>query len=104
MTVPEDRVPDVCTLPTAERPLRVAEFDELFTKVLRVDRATPTSLQLVLPRAADFTARDLTDRESQCCSFFAFGFESDGENVMMRIEVPPAHKDVLDALEARIPH
>jgi hypothetical protein len=103
MTVPGDWVPDVCILPTAERPLRIAELDELFTRVLRVDRATPTSLHLVLPRAAEFTARDLTDRESQCCSFFVFGFETDGDDVMMRIEVPPSHQDVLDALEARIP-
>ena len=30
---------DACTLPTAERPLRLAEFDELFaTAVRRVER------------------------------------------------------------------
>ncbi|HET6741695.1 MAG TPA: hypothetical protein VFH76_22285 [Kribbella sp.] len=28
-------VPDACTLPTAERPFRVAEFDQLFAEHLR---------------------------------------------------------------------
>lgn len=97
-----DWVPDVCMLPTADRPLRAAQFDELFATVLHVDRATPTSLRLSLPLAAESTARALADRERQCCSFFAFAFEPDGENVMICIEVPPIRKDVLDALEARI--
>jgi hypothetical protein len=38
MTVPEDWTPDACTLPTADRPLRVAEFDELFAFVVRAER------------------------------------------------------------------
>jgi hypothetical protein len=34
MAIPDDWAPDACTLPTAERPLRVAEFDDLFTFVV----------------------------------------------------------------------
>ncbi|NUO57978.1 MAG: hypothetical protein HOV71_01100 [Hamadaea sp.] len=42
-------VPDACTLPTAEQPLRVAEFDALFAASLRhADRRTPTRLRLTL--------------------------------------------------------
>ena len=41
---PLDWAPEACSLPTAERPLRVAEFDELFTAVLRFDRPQPSSL------------------------------------------------------------
>ena len=78
MTMPGDWAPDDCTLPTAERPLRVAEFDEFFTVVLRFDRPQPTRLDLVLPRDAEATDRYLADRESECCSFFTFGFEPDG--------------------------
>jgi hypothetical protein len=49
----EDWTPDACTLPTTERPLRLAEFDDLFTARLRSDRPAPTRLDLVLPRDAE---------------------------------------------------
>ena len=102
MVIPEDWAPDACTLPSAERPLRVAEFDELFTAVLRFDRPRPTRLDVVLPRNAAAAARDLADRESRCCSFFAFDFEEAGDDVVMRIDVPPSQIEVLDAIEARV--
>ncbi|MVU81485.1 hypothetical protein GPX89_30130 [Nocardia sp. ET3-3] len=96
-------VPDACTLPTAEQPLRVAEFDELFTEsVLRHSRPEPTALTLVLPAAAEDRARELARRETECCSFFRFGFESAGAEVVMSIEVPAAQSGVLDALAARL--
>ncbi len=102
MTVPDDWVPDECTLPTAERPLRVIEFDDLFISAVRFDRPQPTRLDLTLPRAMEADARTLADRESQCCTFFSFGFKPDGEDVVMHIEVPPTRTDVLDTIEARI--
>jgi hypothetical protein len=101
MAIPDDWAPDACTLPTAERPLRVAEFDDLFTFVVRAQRRVPTRLDLVLPRDIEATARDLARRESECCSFFTFGFEAVGDDVVMHIAVPPEHVEVLDALEAR---
>jgi len=85
----------------AERPLRIAEFDDLFTFVVRAERRAPTLLDLTLPRNVEVTARDLARRESECCSFFTFEFESVGDDVVMRIGVPPEHAEVLDALEAR---
>ncbi|WP_245718914.1 hypothetical protein [Micromonospora rhizosphaerae] len=43
MSRDDDWVPEACTLPTAERPLRVAEFDELFATALRGQtRLSPT--------------------------------------------------------------
>jgi hypothetical protein len=95
--------PEACTLPTAERPFRVAEFDNLFTDSLRrVERQTPTELSLTLDAAMEATARDLTARESNCCSFFEFTFTpgQDGE-LQLLVTVPSAHADVLDALTAR---
>lgn len=96
-------VPDACTLPTAEQPLRVAEFDELFSWALRdVTRVAPTTLRLGLDQAAQPTARELTARESECCSFFTFGFvPADDRTFTLEISVPPAHTDVLDALAAQ---
>lgn len=96
-----EEIPDACTLPTAERPVRVAEFDAFFESVQRVTRPRPTRLDLLVPRAAEATARRLAERESACCSFFTFEFADLEADVEMRISVPPAHVEVLDALQAR---
>ena len=101
MAIPDDWAPDACTLPTAERPLRVAEFDDLFAFVVRAERRQPQRLDVVLRRIVEAPARDLARRESECCSFFTFEFESVGDDVVMHIGVPPEHVEVLDALEAR---
>jgi hypothetical protein len=102
MRAENDWAPDACTLPTPERPLRVAEFDALFSHVLRMQRPEPMQLDLVLHSEAETTARDLAARESECCSFFTFDFESAGEDVVMHIGVPPEQVEVLDAIEARV--
>jgi hypothetical protein len=98
-----DWVPAACTLPSADRPLRVAEFDELFAAAVRdVQRSGPTELAVTLaaaPGRADLV-RDLTRRETECCSFFTFRLE-DGDPLRLRVTVPPAHTDVLDALAER---
>ena len=95
-------VPDACTLPTVERPLRVAEFDDLVAVVQRTTRPQPGRLDLVMPRDAEAMARRLAELESECCSFFAFAFEPAGADVVMRISVPAQHVEVLDALDARV--
>ncbi|WP_328332148.1 hypothetical protein OHA70_13305 [Kribbella sp. NBC_00382] len=98
-----DWAPAACTLPTAEQPLRIAEFDKLFADGLRgLERRAPTVLELTLDAAAEATARDLTARETSCCSFFRFTFTPDSaRTVRLQVTVPPAHVDVLDALAAR---
>ena len=92
-----------CTLPTAEQPLRVAEFDDLFAGGLRgLERRTPTELRLTLDAATEATARDLIARESNCCSFFGFTFTpSEDGQLQLLVTVPPVQVDVLDALAAR---
>jgi hypothetical protein len=99
----DDWAPQACTLPTAERPLRVAEFDELFAAAVReVDRRGPTELRLTLadaPGRAELV-RDLTARETACCSFFTFRLTT-GDPLRLDVSVPPAHRDVLDALARR---
>jgi hypothetical protein len=95
--------PQACTLPTAERPLRVAEFDALFATTLRrVDRISDRHARLHLagPADLDATVRDLTGREAGCCSFFGFAVSGTANAVTLDIEVPAAHVDVLDALIA----
>src|SRR4051794_17142085 len=95
-------VPDACTLPTVERPLRLAEFDDLFaTALLGQQRISPTRLQWYLDPAAQERARDLTARESSCCSFFAFSFTTTANGLQVDVEVPSEQVAVLDALTER---
>jgi hypothetical protein len=94
-------IPDACTLPTAERPLRLAEFDDVITTAVRgVDRldATHARLRLSGPPGLAATVRDLTARETECCSFFDFTVTSDGADVVLDIAVPPRYADVLASL------
>ena len=97
-----DWTPDACTLSTAQRPLRVMEFDELFALVLRKTRAQPTRLDLVVPAGVEATARSLAERENACCSFFTLEFEPAGSDVVMHISVPPDQVGVLHAIELRV--
>ena len=101
-------LPDACTLPTAGRPLRLAEFDDLFAAaVRRVESVTATRARLHLSGPAGLTSavHDLTARETECCSFFRFTVTAapatDGEALTLDIEVPARYADVLDALTTR---
>lgn len=94
-----------CTLPTAERPLRLAEFDDLFrTAVKSIKRSGETHARLLLAGDDTLPARTqrLADAESLCCSFFVFDVSTlkDGL-VALDITVPAEHADVLAGLLAR---
>jgi len=101
-------IPDACTLPTAEVPLRQADFDDLFATAVRevcqID-ATHARLHLTGPAGLAARVRDLAARETECCSFFTFTTTSepatDGEAVVLDIEVSNAHADVLASLAQR---
>jgi hypothetical protein len=97
-------VPQACTLPTAERPLRVAAFDELFASAVRgIDRAEAARLRLDLNPSSATAARaaELALAETGCCSFFTFTLTADGGGLVLDIAVPAAQTAVLDALAAR---
>ncbi|MFF5261535.1 hypothetical protein ACFY4C_21535 [Actinomadura viridis] len=103
---PDDQgwAPQACTLPTADRPLRVAEFDALFAEaVTEVRPAGPGRVRLALrpePQAAG-RAAELAARESGCCSFFTFALTARGGTLALEISVDEPHIDVLEALAAR---
>lgn len=95
--------PDACTLPTAERPLRVAESDTVFARgLLDFHRHAPGLLRLVLACEVERDLNDLIARETKCCSFFTFTTRREGERLTVDIEVPPDQETVLDALTARL--
>jgi hypothetical protein len=100
-----DWAPEACTLPTAEQPLRLAEFDALFTAAVRdAERLEARRLRVMLSGDTGLEAavRDLTERETQCCSFFSFAISAGAPGmVRLDIEVPAGHVEVLDALQAR---
>jgi hypothetical protein len=105
MEQPMTWAPPECTLPTAEQPLRVAEFDELFATALRGRaRPGPAHLRLTLDGGAEVEARtrDLIARETACCSLFAFALtRTPGGQLQLDVQVPEGRTDVLDAIAAR---
>jgi len=98
-------LPDACTLPTAERPLRVAEFDDLSTDAVRgIERIGADRLRLHLRPDSRTAARsaELAAAETACCSFFTFTLTITGGSLVLEVTVPAPHAAVLDALAARI--
>ena len=96
-----DWVPvDACTLPTAEQPLRVQEFDGLFRDHPAELQTAPGRAVLTFRGGDDLASlvRDLADRESACCSFFRFEVTAADGAVRLTVEVPAERQDVLDAL------
>ncbi|GAA1944737.1 hypothetical protein [Microbacterium deminutum] len=93
------RAPEACTLPTVARPLRVTQFADLFATALgEIERKSPTVATVMLPRELLDTARDLAARETECCSFFDFTVEADGDHTALTIRVPSQYTEVLTAL------
>jgi hypothetical protein len=96
--------PSACTLPTAERPLRAAEFDELFGgAVLAADRPEARHLRLQLRPDALVAGRaaELAAAETACCSFFTFTLTVANDSLLLDITVPDSQIAVLDALGRR---
>jgi hypothetical protein len=97
-------VPAACALLTAERPVRRAEFDDLFaTGVRSVDRVERLRVRLELDPDPAMTARaaSLVVRETECCSFFVFTLRIGGGRVLLDVEVPAGYVEVLDGLADR---
>ena len=97
-------VPEACTLPDADRPVRRAEFDDVFALVAGVDRRSPRHVVFRLAGPPDLAdqVRDLAARETECCSFFAFTVIATGPGeVLFEVEVPESYTAVLDGMVER---
>jgi hypothetical protein len=94
---------DACTMPTAERPLRLEELDVLFaTAVRRVERrGDGLRMHLAGEDGLIGQVRDLTEREASCCSFFTFAIDGTDQDLTLDVSVPPARQEILDALARR---
>ena len=93
-----------CTLPSVDRPLRVADFDALFAAhLVRAERTRSHRRPAGhgrWPGVADRVQR-LADAESSCCSFFDFTVSDDGDEVVLDVSVPSTYADVLAGLVSR---
>jgi hypothetical protein len=92
-----------CTMPTSQRPLRLAEFDALFASAaysVHRDRNT-VRVHLVGSHGLREQVRDLAERETACCSFFTFTLEGRANDLVMDISVPAGRRAILDALADR---
>jgi hypothetical protein len=94
---------DACTMPTAARPLRLAELDALFASALTRITVGEDGVRMQLEGEAGLGERvlDLTARESACCSFFVFTVDGCDTEVQLSISVPPAQRDILAAVADR---
>jgi hypothetical protein len=94
---------DSCTLPTAERPLRLAEFDALFASSARSVSRDVDGVRIRLAGSGGLRehVRGLTDRETACCSFFAFKIEGLDDDLTLHIVVPVERRENLEALADR---
>jgi hypothetical protein len=98
---------DFCTLPAADQPMRLMEFDELFRRqVAPPHRIGPYRAEFSFGGADGLHAKvsDLLARESECCSFFDFmidqqaGHPINGDQLLLQVGVPASRADVLEAL------
>jgi hypothetical protein len=98
------QAPAACTLPNTGRPLRLAEWDGLFTDAaMLVRRPERLRVTIVLRPEARLAARaaELSVRETQCCSFFTFAVTAADGVVSLDIDVSAEHAAVLDTLARR---
>ena len=102
--ISDDWVPEACTLPTVEQPLRRAEFDALFAEdVTAVEQVSPEQVRFELRANPEAAARaaGLAVKETGCCSFFTFDFSVSDGAVSMTVSTGAAHAEVLAALRDR---
>ena len=94
---------DACTMPTAERPLRLAEFDALFAESVRSVSYEGDHVRMHLSGSAGLRdrVRDLAERETACCSFFTFVVDGESDDLLMEVSVPPERRDILKGLAQR---
>ncbi|MEU9429077.1 hypothetical protein AB0D87_40820 [Streptomyces sp. NPDC048342] len=98
-------VPQSCTLPAEERPLRVAEWDALSAERLTsLSRPGPLRLHLDLAGGPGIKerVRDLAEREGGCCWFFAFAVTPGGDLIGLDIAVDQQHAAVPRLAASRV--
>jgi hypothetical protein len=97
----ESQLTIACSLTPGEYAQRLREFRRLFATSLQDSRRAPTRLYLRLDAATahESTVRDLLRREQECCPFFTFDVQPDGDVLLVEAHVPDGADECLDDLE-----
>jgi len=85
MASPSD--PVVCTLTSSLAGDRLTEWSDLQRVATSIEEL-PDGVRFLLPAAYAGAAKDLGDRESQCCSFLEIETNDLGESMEMTITSP----------------
>lgn len=97
-------ITSTCTLSSAERLTRAADFDRLFTDVvLGVEHLEDATVRLALRADAPTASRaaELAARETACCSFFSFVLTAKAGSLILEVSVPDEHLPTLNTIAAR---
>lgn len=100
-------VPTSCTLPTADRPSRIREFDALFKHdLLSIDTSDSEVVRFDLRDGPEVARRvaELAARETACCSFFAFDITVARGRLGLTVSTDVQHRTVLAAMADRARH
>jgi hypothetical protein len=100
---PDWCAPEACSLPLADQPARMAEWDTLFIEAVREVSPTGGGVRFVVDRGVAIPAAvaDLADRESQCCSFLEFTLVVGDGTLSLGVTSDAGHAEVVDALGER---
>lgn len=79
--------PVVCTLSSSQAGDRLTEWSDLKQMATSIEELA-NGVRLRLPAAHAVAARDLADRESQCCSFLDVEITDRGQLIEMTISSP----------------
>jgi hypothetical protein len=95
--------PVACSLPLADQPGRVAEWDRLFADAVSDVSPIEGGVRFVVDRTAARPAAvaDLADRESQCCAFLCFALVIGDGTLRLDVTSGAVYADVVEALAAR---
>jgi hypothetical protein len=99
--LPEEAAAAGCTLEPSAMPARAEAFERLFARALLRREASPGRLVWTLRGSDEILAeaRALAAAESECCSFFTFELERQGEQLRWSVTVPPGREDTLALLD-----
>lgn len=96
--------PEACSLPLADQPARVAEWDDLLSGSVRAMTEVPGGLRLELDRTPSVCVQltDLAERESRCCSFLTFTITVSSDALRLDVTAESGYEKVAAAMARRI--
>src|SRR5687767_2472096 len=91
--------PIACTLGAGELTARIAEFRELFTKLVRTEPIEGGyRWSFRVENGLEEHIRDLARREHECCRFFDFAIRVDGDTIVWEARTEELARPLLDDL------